>query len=256
MKLKLVDISFRYGKKEILKHIDLSLDGEGVYCLLGPNGSGKSTMLKCIMQFLHPRGQIIYDDMSVCDMKQHDIAKLFGYVPQNCSSNFPITVFDMILLGRKPYIGWRPSDEDISIVEQNIWSLGLEQHSLKYVNQLSGGERQKVMIAAALCQEPKVLLLDEPTSSLDVKHQIEVMRRIMSIAITRQNIALVAMHDLNLAAQYSNTIIMMKDGRIYAQGMPGEVLTKENIAQVYGIDVDIVAHGKINHIVPTAGTNS
>jgi len=250
MSLKLVDLSFGYDKVAILNSINLDLDSCGVHCLLGPNGSGKSTMIKCIMQVLRSKGDVLYNDMRVKDMKAKEISRIFGYVPQDCGSAFPITVFDMILLGRKPYIGWNPSSKDLDIVSENIALLGLEQYTLRHINELSGGERQKVMIAAALSKETPILLFDEPTSSLDIKHQIEVMKHVRSIVKNRNIMALIAMHDLNLASQYSDSIVMLQRGEVFAQGSPKDVLSKENIRSVYGVDVAIYDGGKTNHIVP------
>ena len=251
MKFEIVDLCFEYGKTEVLHNINVLLDDVGVCCLLGPNGSGKSTLIKCIMQFYHSRGGIFYNNMPVDGMKQEELATLFAYVPQDCKTSFSVTVFDLILLGRMPYMGWKPSEEDYDIVSQNITLFGLERFALKYLNQLSGGERQKVMIAAAICQNPQVLLLDEPTSSLDIKHQIEVMRHVKYISEHQNTTVIVAMHDLNLASQYSTHVVMLKNGCVFAQGVPKEVLTQKNIEQVYGIHAEIYQYGNVQHIVPT-----
>ena len=226
MNLQLDDLSFSYTKDNILQGISLDFGNSGLCCLLGPNGSGKSTLIKCIQHLLKPKGSVLLDARPILKMKTKNISRIFGYVPQDCSSAFPITVFDMVLLSRKPYIGWTPSNKDIDIVTQNIALFGLEQYSLKHVNELSGGERQKVMIAAAPFQRTGILLFDEPTSSLDIKHQIEVMKHIRSIVNNRNILAIIAMHDLNLAAQYSDSVIMLKQGNIFAHGTPKDVLQK------------------------------
>jgi iron complex transport system ATP-binding protein len=250
MNLKLRDVSFAYNKTDILHRINLEFDQSGIYCLVGPNGSGKSTLLKCLMQINRPNGDILFNDNPIRTMKQSEISGIFGYVPQDCYSAFPITVFDMILLGRKPYMGWMPSEADIDIVAGNISLFGLEQYALRHMNQLSGGERQKVMIAAAVTKQPRILLLDEPTSSLDIRHQLEVMQHIKSIVRSRGVMTVIAIHDLSLASQYADHIVMLRHGQIFAHGAPKSVLTRENIKTVYGVGVEIYENGEINHIVP------
>jgi iron complex transport system ATP-binding protein len=250
MTLELSQLKFSYGKQSILKNINLSFPDGGLVCLIGPNGSGKSTLLKCINQILKPTGEVSFNSKNVKQMSTPEIAKTFGYVPQDISSAFPITVFDMILLGRRAYISWNPTKHDLEVVSQNISLLELDDFALRKVNELSGGERQKVLIAMALAQEPKVLLLDEPTSNLDVKHQLDVMKYLKTIVKENKILALMALHDLNLASQYADEVIMLRQGRVYAQGLPKDILTKENIKEVYRVDVAIHSHGPVQHIVP------
>lgn len=253
--LELKNVSFSYGRRSALSDINLSFSSSGITSIVGPNGSGKSTLLKCINMILKPRGEILLNKKKINEMPISEIAKNFGYVPQDFSSAFPVTVFDMILLGRRPYIGWSPSEEDIEVVSKNISSLDLNDLVLRNVNELSGGERQKVLIARALSQEPNVLLLDEPTSNLDIKHQIEVMKHIRDIVKNKGLLALIAIHDLNLASQYSNEIIMLNKGKVFSQGKPQKVLTKENIMAAYHVNVAIHKHGDVQHIVPMEGDN-
>jgi len=221
--------------------------------LVGPNGSGKSTLLKCINRILHLKGDVLFRKRKVSDMSASEIARTFGYVPQEFSSAFPITVFDMILLGRRPYLGWNPSARDLEVVSRNISLMGLEDFALRRVNELSGGERQKVLIAMALSQEPKILLLDEATSNLDIRHQLEVMKHLKAIAKSRKILVLMAMHDLNLASQYSDEIVMLDRGKVFAYGKSQSVLTKENIEAIYRVNVAIHRHGGVQHIVPVEG---
>ena len=249
-------VSFDYGKHPALSDIELSFSSSGIISIVGPNGSGKSTLLKCINMILRPKGEILFNKKKIHDMPISEIARTFGYVPQDFSSAFPVTVFDMILLGRRPYLGWSPSEHDIEVVSENISRLGLNDFALRNVNELSGGERQKVLIATALSQEPRVLLLDEPTSNLDIKHQLEVMKHVQSIVRNKDILALMAIHDLNLASQYSDNIVMLSDGKVFAQGKPQEILTKENIRAIYHVNVAIHKHGEIQHIVPVEGDDN
>lgn len=250
MILELSNIEFNYGKHAALHGISLRFEGSGLISLLGPNGSGKSTLLKSINRIINSKGEVFFNNKKVNEMPVSEIASIFGYVPQSISSAFPITVFDMLLLGRKPYLGWNPSERDIDIVSENISLMGLKDFVLRQINELSGGERQKVLIATALSQEPKILLFDEPTNNLDIKHQLDVMKHIKNIVIEKQILALIAMHDLNLAAQYSDEIVMLQKGRIYTQGKPEDVMTKENIKAIYGVNVAIHNYGASQHIVP------
>jgi len=249
--LELKDISFGYkGKRKALSGINLEFPASGVISVVGPNGSGKSTLLKCINKILKAEGEIFLNDRKIQDMSISQIAKVIGYVPQSFNISFPVTVFDMVLLGRRSYIGWNPSDHDIRIVSDNIERLGLSGFALRNVSELSGGERQKVLIARALAQEPQILLLDEPTSNLDIKHQVEVMRHVRDIVWNKGLLALIAIHDLNLASQYSDQIIMLNNGRVFALGQPQVILTRENIRATYDIDVAIHSHGDVQHVVP------
>ena len=250
MTLKVSQLNFSYGKHSVLKDINLCFPDGGLVCLVGPNGSGKSTLLKCINKILNPTGEVSFDCKNVKRFSPSEVARTFGYVPQDISSAFPITVFDMILLGRRAYIGWNPTKHDLEVVSQNISLLELDDFALRKVNELSGGERQKVLIATALSQEPNVLLLDEPTSNLDVKHQLDVMKYLKTIVKTKKILALMALHDLNLASQYADKVIMLRQGQVYAEGAPKEILTKENIKEVYRVDVAIHNHGHVQHIVP------
>jgi iron complex transport system ATP-binding protein len=138
----------------------------------------------------------------------------------------------------------------MNIVSENIALMGLEEFSLRPVNELSGGERQKVLIATALSQQPKVMLLDEPTSNLDIRHQIDVMKNLERIVKQKDILALMAVHDLNLASHYSSHMVMLTKGEVFAQGKPQEILTKDNIKALYSVNVAIHQHGKVKHIVP------
>jgi iron complex transport system ATP-binding protein len=176
------------------------------------------------------------------------MARTMGYVPQMEGRSFPSTVFDAILLGRRPHIQWAPSESDLRKVSEVIDLLRLEDIALRDINRLSGGQRQKVIIGRALAQEPKILLLDEPTANLDLRHQMEVMD-IVKEQSRQGMMVLMSIHDLNLAARYCERIIMLQEGRVFAAG-GREVLTPETIRSVYGIDVEVIRHGETDLIVP------
>lgn len=239
---------FSYDSVPALRDVNLEV-GEGeVLSIIGPNGSGKSTLLKCIDRILKPVGTILIDGKELESLTREEIARTIGYIPQIMDNPLPMRVFEMILMGRKPYIGWKPSSRDLKIVSEVIDLLGLEDLAMRYVKELSGGERQKALIARALAQEPNVLLLDEPTSNLDLRHQLEVLDLIKGLAKKGLSV-IMAMHDLNLAAKYSDKIAMLKEGRVYAIGGL-EVLTPQNIELVYGVKVSIVHRGDRIVIIP------
>ncbi len=175
MLLEVLDICFSYNSHPVLKEVSFKVNQSEIVCLLGENGAGKSTLLKCINRLLLPfRGVVLINQKDISSLSKGEIAKRFAYVPQNTSLS-ELTVYETILLGRKPYFNWRVNKQDYEIVDEIIKELSLEHLVMKPLSKLSGGERQKVIIARALAQYPKVLLLDEPTSNLDLKNQFEIM---------------------------------------------------------------------------------
>jgi iron complex transport system ATP-binding protein len=247
--INIEDLEFSYNGRPTLKNMNLKVNRGEFLSIIGPNGSGKTTFLKCMNRILHPKsGSILIDKDELHKLHREEIAKRIGYIPQAERGTFPTTVFDTVLMGRKPHIKWIPGSNDLKIVSDVIEMLGLKDFSMKNINELSGGQRQKVIIARALAQQPKVLLLDEPTSSLDLKHQLEVLD------ITREQAnndvtVIMSVHDLNLAARYSDKILMMKDGEIF-QGGGTEILTPENIEPVYGVSVDVIQNSGQIWILP------
>lgn len=240
MRFETRNLSFHFGRRLILHDISFSVPSGVVVSLVGPNGSGKSTLLRCIVGALEVKsGSILIDGQVVGRKNRRQIANRIGYVPQMEANGFPATVFDTVLLGRRPYIHWNPSNYDLDVVSETLLILGLEKFALRDTNELSGGEKQKVLIARAIAREPEMLVLDEPTSSLDLKHQLEILKLINRL--TKQNgmSVIMAMHDLNLAAMYSDRIVMIKQGSILGDGPPNELITIENIRSLYGVEVSI-----------------
>lgn len=236
MKLTINKLSFNYAGAQVLKDTEFEVGIGEIISIVGPNGSGKSTLLKCINRILKTKqNTILIDGKDTSTLSLKELSKIMGYVPQNSTSTFPFTVFDIVLMGRKPYIHWNLSDRDNEIVAEMLDFLGIGELSMRYFNELSGGEQQKVIIARALAQEPQILLLDEPTSSLDIKHQLEILCMLKSLTQSKERLVIVSMHDLNLASRFSDKILMLKKGSIYAMGTPEEVLTEDNIEGVYGI---------------------
>jgi iron complex transport system ATP-binding protein len=207
VKLKVKDVEFSYASVHVLKNVCIELAASEMLGVVGPNGAGKSTLIRCIDRILQPRkGSILLDGRDIKDMRLMELAKKMGYIPQSTSQVFPATVFDTVLMGRRPHIGWRSSEKDTEKVLKTLQMLNIEELAMRDINELSGGQQQKVFIARALTQEPDVLLLDEPTSNLDIKHQLEVMEIIKSIVREKEISAIMAIHDLNLASRYADRI--------------------------------------------------
>lgn len=253
MKLIVRDVEFQYPSVYAIKDISLKLSEYEIMGLVGPNGSGKSTLLKCISKILSPqRGVILLDGKDIEKLNRMEIARKVGYVPQSLLNSFPATVFDTVLIGRRPHISWRTTDKDVEKVLEVLKTLNIENLAMRDINELSGGEKQKVFIARTLVQEAEVLLLDEPTSNLDIKHQLEMMEIIKKLVKSAGLCAIIAMHDLNLAARYSDKILMMKNGKVFSAGTPIEVLTPKNIEVVYEVKVEVWNLNGIPHIIPIA----
>jgi iron complex transport system ATP-binding protein len=177
--LSIHELNFRYKNINALEGVGLKLNKGEILSIVGPNGAGKTTLLKCIVRIVKPeRGTILIDGKDASQMKRLDLARCVGYVPQSSPSKFPITVFDAVLMGRRPYIAWKPSKKDLEVVADLLMSMDLEDLALRSFDELSGGEKQKVLLARAFAQDPNYLLFDEPTSNLDLRHQMEVMEMI------------------------------------------------------------------------------
>lgn len=247
--IKIENLSFAYDEDLVLKNINLEFVKAGFTSIVGPNGSGKSTLLKQISGILKPgQGSLIINGINIEKINKKDIAKLMAVVPQNTALEFDYKVMDVVLMGRYPYIsrfkGETPKDREIAI--QNMKYTNTYQFKDRSFNQLSGGERQRVILAQALTQQPKILLLDEPISHLDLQHQIEIMTLIKKLSMDQELTVVAVLHDLNIAAAYSDFIIMLKDGELSSQGTPVETFTTQNIRSVFNINVEVEVSAHTN----------
>jgi len=249
--LKVKDVAFGYASVPVLEGVSLEMGTKEIVAVLGPNGAGKSTLLKCIDRILLPQhGSILLNGEEISQMSRLELAKKIGYIPQSLAHAFSITVFDAVLMGRRPHISWRTSEEDTEKVLETLEMLHIENLAMRDINEISGGQMQQVFIARALVQEPDVLLLDEPTSNLDIRHQLEVMHTIKSIVRKKEISAIMAIHDLNLAARYADKIVLMNGGGIVSVGNPATVITPENIRLVFKVDADVYEKDGKLHVVP------
>lgn len=253
IKLSVTNLCFSYHSTEVLQDFVMNVGDRQIVSIVGPNGSGKSTLIKCIDGILVPAsGKITVDHRDVAKMDRKQMARVIAYVPQNALRVFPNTVFDVVLMGRRPYLGWQAGATNEEKVWEVLQLLGIEKLALASFNELSGGQQQKVLIARALAQETGVVLLDEPTSNLDIWHQIDVMEHLRALVRKRGITAIVAIHDLNMAARYSDKMMMMRSGKIIASGKPDDVLTGENLEAVYRIKARVKLSGNTPFVIPLA----
>jgi iron complex transport system ATP-binding protein len=248
--LTIKGLTFSYNSHKILNDLNVVVENSEVLSLVGPNGSGKTTLIKCIDRILKPHGSIFLDGTEIESMSRQEVARQIGYVPQSSSTPLATTVFDTVLMGRRPHISWRVADSDLDKVAEVLEKLHLEDLAMMDFAKLSGGQKQKVLIARALAQEPAILLLDEPTSNLDMRHQLEVMEIVWDLVHEKKIAAVMAIHDLNLASRFSDKLVMLKNGRIYAAGEPKALLNEENIGKVYGIEAVVMNALGRPYIVP------
>ena len=249
--LEVKNLSFAYSKngRRILDEVSFYLEQGQFMAILGNNGAGKSTLIKCIDR-INPvtAGQVLVNGKSIEAMQRRQLAQSVAYVPQNTQPAHTM-VFDAVLLGRKPYIKWGITAEDERIVAETLEMLNLKQLESRYLDELSGGELQKTMLARALVQQPKYLLLDEPTSSLDPNNQHEMLHVIRDIAQEKNIGVAIVIHDLNLAMRHCDRFLFIKDAKVFSFGGV-ETVTPETIETVYDLRVDIIEHKGIRVIIP------
>lgn len=249
MQLKVNDISFSYTGFKALKHISFEVASGDMLAIIGQNGSGKSTLLKCLNRILKiSDGTINIGNLSLKDYSPRKLSRTLAYIPQSEETVNGISVFDTVLLGRKPYISSKPTPADMELVAQLLARLDLESVAMRHLNTLSGGQQQRVYIARALAQQPSVLLLDEPIANLDINHQMKVMKLLQQLACEGM-IIIITIHDINMAARFCNKALMLKQGKVFASGLQS-VYTPENIENLYDIQVDVLRHKDRICIIP------
>jgi iron complex transport system ATP-binding protein len=240
-----------------LRDVSLDVARGSIVGLLGPNGSGKTTLLRVLAGILPPlTGQVLVDDRPIERLTRRELARRIAVVPQETHSTFDFSVMDIVLMGRYPHLGAFELENaaDQEIAREALAATGTTALALRPFSSLSGGEKQRVVIASALAQASDVLLLDEPTTALDLAYQFEIAALLRRLNTERGVTMVVSTHDLNLAAAVCDRIIMLKDGRVLAQGATGETLTAASIRQLYDVDADVQFHPRAGHltVVPLA----
>ncbi len=235
--VKIKSLSFGYGKEAVLKKIDISLDAGEIVGIIGPNGSGKSTLVRLVSGLLKPwSGEITVNDRPVLSYARNELARLVATVSQEPEREFPFTVREIVAMGRTPYTGRFAIEgkRDKEVIDAVMEAADIGSLAERFPHQLSGGERQRMMIARALAQEAEILLMDEPTTHLDINHQLEVNRLVLKMQSERNLSVLYVTHDLNIAAECCSRLVLLKEGELFAEGDPADVLTSDNIRAVYG----------------------
>jgi iron complex transport system ATP-binding protein len=244
-KLEILNIILDYGSRPVIKDVSFQLQPGELLGLVGPNGCGKTSIIKSLSRVLAlSSGRILLDGKDITEISRNELAGIIGVVPQNPYLPETFTVFEVVVLGRNPHLGLfsGESPHDIDIVRQAMATTGITQLAKRKIGELSGGERQRVTIARVLAQEPQIILLDEPTANLDIAQQADILDLITGMCRENNIAGLIAIHDLNIAAQYCTRIIMLKNGRFFVEGLPGEVITAENVRQVFDADTTIYPH--------------
>jgi iron complex transport system ATP-binding protein len=255
--LRAADISFAYGARAVLHDVSFTVPRGRIVGLLGPNGSGKTTLLRIVAGTLAPdAGRVQIDGADVASMSRREIARRLAVVPQETHSAFDFTVQDIVLMGRYPHLGAFELEgaSDLAIARDALAATGTLPLERRSFATLSGGEKQRVVIAGALAQASEILLLDEPTASLDLGYQLEIASLLTRLNRERGTTMVISTHDLNLAATLCAELVMIRNGRIVAQGETNQVLTTANIRALYDVDADVAFHQRAGHVtvVPIA----
>jgi iron complex transport system ATP-binding protein len=252
--LEVQKLSFSYGDVQVLHEIDFTVDQMGLVGIIGPNGSGKSTLLKNISGHYTPgQGGVRILDKAVSGLHIQERARIIGYVPQEIPHEFDFSGFDIVMMGRTPYLRrfQRESAQDIRIVQEAMSQTNTWHIRQRSISQLSGGERQRVYISRSLAQLPRVMLLDEPISHLDIKYQLEILKLLKKLT-SRGILVLAVLHDINLASLFCDEIVLLKEGRLIAKGPVRETLNKEYIDEAFNVNIEVLysPSTRLPYIVP------
>jgi iron complex transport system ATP-binding protein len=242
--IELKNVSFAYGTQPVLRGISLSVREGEMLGIIGPNSSGKSTLLRLLAGVLRPSsGSVTVGGESICNLRRREAAKIVSFVPQETPVSFPFTVFEIVLMGRTPYLSPLSfeKEEDYRIAHEALKETDTYDLRERYLDELSGGERQLVIMARALAQETPVMLLDEPIAFLDIRHQVDIFEIIARLNRERSRTVVIVSHDLNLAALYCNRLVLLGGGGVAADGAPEEVFSSPVLQEVYGVRMTVSA---------------
>ena len=254
--LRTQEISFSYDQETVLRSISINIKSQEFIGVIGPNGSGKSTLLKLLGGVLKPdSGQIFFKGKNYIDYQRKQLAQSITWVPQEHPMVFPFKVSEIVLMGRHPYLSafTFEGEDDIEIARSAMKQTQTLQFAERGFNEISGGEKQRVVIAGAIAQEPELMILDEPTSALDIKYQIQILNILKTLNENKKTTVVLAMHDLHLASKYCTRLILLDEGKIFKDGKTEEVLQKEHIETVYGLKVHLI-HDQSGNIIISPDT--
>ncbi|MGW3468014.1 ABC transporter ATP-binding protein [Saccharopolyspora sp. NPDC000995] len=252
------DLQLAYGDRVIVDGLDFDVVDGTITAVIGPNGCGKSTLLRALGRLLHPkRGSVLLDGKQIHKMSTKEVAKVLGVLPQSPVAPDGLTVADLVARGRHPHQSWyrQWSSDDESAVAEALGMTGIEDLADRTLDELSGGQRQRAWLSMALAQGTDLLLLDEPTTYLDLSHQVDVLELVGRLHDESGRTVVMVLHDLNLAARYADRLVAMKGGAIVAEGEPGEVLTEELLAEVFELNARVIADPVVGTpmVVPIGG---
>jgi iron complex transport system ATP-binding protein len=251
--LRAADVTFSYGRGQrvVLDGVSVTADRGTIVGLLGPNGSGKTTLLRVLGGLAAPvSGHVELEGRPLAAFARRDLARRIALVPQETQAAFDFTAIEMVLMGRYPHLGpfALEGPDDVRIAREALAATGTLAFENRRFGTLSGGEKQRVVIASALAQSSDLLLLDEPTASLDLRYQLEIMTLLRELNARQRATLVLCTHDLNLAAAVCDQIVLLKDGRVAARGVTSDTITAANIRDVYGVDADVSAHVRAGHL--------
>ncbi|WP_373819469.1 ABC transporter ATP-binding protein [Glaesserella sp.] len=241
--IKINQVSYHIGETIILNNINLTIPNGGITALIGANGAGKSTLLSLIARLQKlQQGQILLDEMDIAQTPSQIIAQHLAILTQDNVIHSRITVQDLLMFGRYPHHNGRVSLEDNEIVEEALIRFELKPFATRFLSELSGGQRQRALIAMIFCQKTSHILLDEPLNNLDMFHARELMRLLRKLTDELQLTTIMVVHDINIAAAYADTIVAMKNGEIVMMGSPEEIITQENLKNIFNLDAEVLDH--------------
>jgi len=239
------NITVQAGRRKILDGLSCRVDAGEFLVIIGPNGAGKTTLLKAVSGLARVQsGSVRLDGKTLGAYSRRNLAMVMALVPQNANVEYSFSVEEIVLMGRYPYLGLfeQEGKEDYRYARMAMEFTRVDHLASRRLDQLSGGERQRVMIARSICQQPKIMLLDEPTAALDPSHQLSIMKLMKRLCEEKGTTVIMVSHDLNLAAMFADRILLLKDGRVIAGGMPGELMKPENLHEAYGCRMHVDTH--------------